>query len=221
MIKVSISQELKTANPGMALGVMECRVQNTAFSDDLWREIAALTAEIRSTLTFDSIKEQPQIAATRRMYTVCGKDPSRYRPSAEALMRRIVKGNDLYQINTMVDLVNLVSMRYGYSIGGFDADKVEGDVVAGIGREGEPYNGIGRGPLNIAGLPVLRDAVSGFGTPTSDEERTAMSLETSHFLMVVNAYDGPALLPELFDYTRQLLEKYADAKDIETKIVRS
>ena len=203
----------------MALGVMECRVQNTAFSDDLWREIAALTAEIRNTLTFDSIKEQPQIAATRRMYTVCGKDPSRYRPSAEALMRRIVKGNDLYQINTMVDLVNLVSMRYGYSIGGFDADKVEGDVVAGIGREGEPYNGIGRGPLNIAGLPVLRDAVSGFGTPTSDEERTAMSLETSHFLMVVNAYDGPALLPELFDYTRQLLEKYAAATNISTNII--
>ena len=203
----------------MALGVMECRVQNTAFSDDLWREIAALTAEIRSSLTFDSIKEQPQIAATRRMYTVCGKDPSRYRPSAEALMRRIVKGNDLYQINTMVDLVNLVSMRYGYSIGGFDADNVEGDVVAGIGREGEPYNGIGRGPLNIAGLPVLRDAVSGFGTPTSDEERTAMSLETSHFLMVVNAYDGPALLPELFDYTRQLLEKYAAATDISTNII--
>ena len=219
MIKVSISQELNTANPGMALGVMECRVQNTAFSDDLWREIAALTAEIRNTLTFDSIKEQPQIAATRRMYTVCGKDPSRYRPSAEALMRRIVKGNDLYQINTMVDLVNLVSMRYGYSIGGFDADKVEGDVVAGIGREDEPYNGIGRGPLNIAGLPVLRDAVSGFGTPTSDEERTAMSLETSHFLMVVNAYDGPALLPELFDYTRQLLEKYAAATDISTNII--
>lgn len=219
MIKVSISQELKAANSGMALGVMECRVQNTAFSDDLWREIAALTAEIRSNLTFDTIKEQPQIAATRRMYTVCGKDPSRYRPSAEALMRRIVKGNDLYQINTMVDLVNLVSMRFGYSIGGFDADKVEGDVVAGIGREGEPYNGIGRGPLNIAGLPVLRDSVSGFGTPTSDDERTAMSLETSHFLMVVNAYDGPALLPELFDYTRQLLEKYADGKEFETKIV--
>ena len=203
----------------MALGVMECRVQNTAFSDDLWREIAALTAEIRSTLTFDSIKEQPQIAATRRMYTVCGKDPSRYRPSAEALMRRIVKGNDLYQINTMVDLVNLVSMRYGYSIGGFDADKVEGDVVARIGREGEPYNGIGRGPLNIVGLPVLRDSVSGFGTPTSDEERTAMSLETNHFLMVVNAYDGPALLPELFDYTRQLLEKYVAATDISTNII--
>ena len=198
---------------------MECRVRNTEYNADLWGEIAALTAEICANLTFEAIKEQPQIAATRRMYADCGKDPSRYRPSAEALMRRIVKGNDLYQINTMVDLVNLVSMRFGYSIGGFDADKVVGNVVAGIGREGEPYNGIGRGPLNIACLPVLRDVVSGFGTPTSDEERTAMSLETSHFLMVVNAYDGPALLSELFDYTRQLLEKYADAVDIETKIV--
>ena len=220
MINVSIGPELKAVNPTMALGVMECKVLNTSYNEGLWSEIDALTAEIRRTLTPDAIKEQPQIAATRRMYSDCGKDPSRYRPSAEALMRRLVKGNNLYQINTMVDLVNLVSMRFGYSIGGFDADKVVGNVVAGIGREGEPYNGIGRGPLNIACLPVLRDSVSGFGTPTSDEERTAMSLETSHFLMVVNAYDGPALLPELFDYTRQLLEKYADAKDIETKIVR-
>ena len=219
MIEVSIGQELKAVNAGMALGVMECRVRNTEYNADLWGEIAALTAQIRANLTFEAIKEQPQIAATRRMYADCVKDPSRYRPSAEALMRRIVKGNDLYQINTMVDLVNLVSMRFGYSIGGFDADKVVGNVVAGIGREGEPYNGIGRGPLNIACLPVLRDAVSGFGTPTSDEERTAMSLETSHFLMVVNAYDGPALLPELFGYTEQLLEKYADATEIETKII--
>ena len=219
MIEVSIGQELKAVNVGMALGVMECRVRNTEYNANLWGEIAALTAEIRANLTFEAIKEHPQIAATRRMYADCGKDPSRYRPSAEALMRRIVKGNDLYQINTMVDLVNLVSMRFGYSIGGFDADKVVGNVVAGIGREGEPYNGIGRGPLNIACLPVLRDAVSGFGTPTSDEERTAMSLETSHFLMVVNAYDGPNLLPDLFDYTRQLLEKYTDAVEIETKIV--
>ena len=219
MIEVSIGQELKAVNAVMALGVMECRVRNTEYNADLWGEIAALTAEIRANLTFEAIKEQPQIAATRRMYADCGKDPSRYRPSAEALMRRIVKGNDLYQINTMVDLVNLVSMRFGYSIGGFDADTVVGNVVAGIGREGELYNGIGRGPLNIACLPVLRDAVSGFGTPTSDEERTAMSLETSHFLMVVNAYDGPALLSELFGYTEQLLVKYADATGIETKII--
>ena len=219
MIEVSISNELKSVNPTMVLGVMECKALNTNYNEGLWSEIDALTAEIRRTLTPDTIKEQPQIAATRRMYADCGKDPSRYRPSAEALMRRLVKGNNLYQISTLVDLVNLVSMRSGYSIGGFDADKIVGNVVAGIGREGEPYNGIGRGPLNIACLPVLRDSVSGFGTPTSDEERTAMSLETSHLLMVINAYDGGAILPELFEYSERLLTTYADATEISTKII--
>ena len=220
MINVSISPELKAVNPTMVLGVMECKAQNSNYNEGLWSEIYALTAEIRRTLTPDTIKEQPQIAATRRMYADCGKDPSRYRPSAEALMRRLVKGNNLYQISTLVDLVNLVSMRSGYSIGGFDADKIVGNVVAGIGREGEPYNGIGRGPLNIACLPVLRDSVSGFGTPTSDDERTAMSLDTKHLLMVINAYDGGAILPELFEYSERLLTTYADASEIEHWIVR-
>ena len=104
-------------------------------------------------------------------------------------------------MSTLVDLINLASIAYGYSIGGFDADKIvlpplsstgeenEG-LVLGIGREGEPYEGIGRGPLNIAGLPVYRDALGGIGTPTSDHERTKLSLETKRLLTIVNGYDG-------------------------------
>lgn len=221
MIKAIITDELRKINNKMALGVLECNVENTQFNAALWQEIDKLTEEIKSTLTPDTIKQHPQIVATRQMYSACGKDPSRYRPSAEGLMRRIAKGNNLYQINTLVDLVNLVSMRYGYSIGGFDAEKIVGTTIAaGIGKEGEPYNGIGRGSLNIACLPVLRDKQGGFGTPTSDEERTAMSLETTHFLMVVNAYDGEELLPDLFNYTTQILEKYANATNIITNIVK-
>lgn len=101
----------------------------------------------------------PPIQATRTVYKCCGKDPSRYRPSSEALMRRMLKGLDLYQIDTAVNLINLASIAYGYTIGGFDAGKTAGDtIVLGIGREGEPYEGIGRDLLNIAGLPVYRDA---------------------------------------------------------------
>ena len=85
----------------------------------------------------------------------------------------MLQGKELYQIDTLVDLVNLASIAFGYSIGGFDADKFVGDTLTlGIGREGEPYEGIGRGMLNIAGLPVYRDAQGGVGTPTSDNERT-------------------------------------------------
>ena len=88
-------------------------------------------------------------------------------------------------------MINLASIAYGYSIGGFDADKFVGDTLTlGIGREGEPYEGIGRGMLNIAGLPVYRDAIGGVGTPTSDNERTKITIGTRRVLVLVNGYDG-------------------------------
>ena len=103
----------------------------------------------------------------------------------------MLQGKELYQIDTLVDLVNLASIAFGYSIGGFDADKFEGDTLTlGVGREGEPYEGIHRGLINIAGLPVYRDAKGGVGTPTSDNERTKMTLDTTHLVVLINGYDG-------------------------------
>lgn len=142
---------------------------------------------------------------TREVYKKLGKDPNRYRPSAEALLRRIVRGIPLYQINTLVDLINLVSMKTGYSIGGFDADKIEGDLVLGVGKAGEKFEAIGRGLLNIEGLPVYRDNVGGIGTPTSDEERTKITLETTNLLMIINGYSGKSGLEEATEYAKRLL----------------
>lgn len=120
-------------------------------------------------------------------------------------------GLDLYQIDTAVDLINLASIAYGYSIGGFDAGKIVGDtLVLGIGREGEAYEGIGRGPLNIAGLPVYRDNQGGIGTPTSDHERTKLTLSTTHLLALVNGYDGNReQVLACAEYMQELLKKYA------------
>ena len=166
-------------------------------------------------MTTDSLKDMPSIAATRRVYKACGKDPSRYRPASEQLIRRMLQGKELYQIDTLVDLVNLASIAYGYSIGGFDADKFVGDTLTlGIGREGEPYEGIGRGPLNIAGLPVYRDAQGGVGTPTSDNERTKMTMETTHLVVLVNGYDGNReRVMENAQYLKQLIERFASGSD--------
>ena len=112
-------------------------------------------------------------------------------------------------------LINLVSIASGYSIGGFDADKFEGNTLTlGIGRAGEPYEGIGRGELNIEGMPVYRDAVGGVGTPTSDNERTKLSLSTTHLLVIVNGYDGDVPhLQETVAYMQSLLEKYAEGRE--------
>ena len=192
---------------------VEAEVINTPYNEALWKEIETLGAQWRQELTTESLKEITSIAATRRVYKACGKDPSRYRPASEALIRRVLQGKELYQRDTLVDLVNLASMAFGYSIGGFDADKFVGDTLTlGIGREGEPYEGIGRGMINIQGLPVYRDAEGGVGTPTSDHERTKMSLETKHLLILINGYDGNRQrVCENAEYLQDLLRKYAQS----------
>lgn len=210
-LKFEISEELRERCPAFVGAAVCADVQNSPSSAALWDEIDLFINDYRSRYTVDSIKEMPAIQATREAYKRCGKDPSRYRPSSESLIRRTLKGNELYRVDTLVDLINLASIAYGYSIGGFDADRIEGDtLVLGIGREGEAYEGIGRGALNIAGLPVYRDSIGGIGTPTSDHERTKLSLGTKHLLTIVNGYDGNRETTlACARFLQELLRKYA------------
>ncbi len=210
MMHFIISDEIRKACPQFRGLAILADVHNTAYCEPLWQEIEHFTQEYRQRYTTESIKTMRPIQATREAYKRCGKDPSRYRPSAEALCRRILKGSPLYQIDTLVDLINVVSIASGYSIGGFDADKIEGDTLTlGIGRAGEPYEGIGRGELNIEGMPVYRDARGGIGTPTSDNERTKLTLQTTRLLTIINGYSGEDGLREAGDYMQELLRRYA------------
>ena len=212
-IIINVSQEIESVCPEFVGACVEAQVVNTPYCEELWQEIEALGERFRSELTTESLKDMTSIAATRRVYKACGKDPSRYRPASEALIRRMLQGKELYQRDTLVDLVNLASIAYGYSIGGFDADKFVGNTLTlGIGREGEPYEGIGRGLLNICGLPVYRDAEGGVGTPTSDNERTKMTLDTRHLVVLINGYDGnEQRVRENAEYIQQLLCKYCQS----------
>jgi DNA/RNA-binding domain of Phe-tRNA-synthetase-like protein len=214
-MKIIVSKEIEQVCPEFVGACVEAQVRNTSYHAELWDEIRRLGDKCRQELTTESLKELPSIAATRRVYKACGKDPSRYRPASEQLIRRMLQGKELYQIDTLVDLVNVASIAYGYSIGGFDADKFVGDTLTlGIGREGEPYEGIGRGMLNIAGLPVYRDAQGGVGTPTSDNERTKMTLETTHLVVLVNGYDGNReRVMANAEYLKELIIKYAAGSD--------
>ena len=210
-MRIIVSEEIEQVCPVFVGAAVEAMVQNSSYSEKLWDEIRSWEEKFRKELTTESLKELTSIAATRTIYKKCGKDPSRYRPASEALIRRMLQGKELYQIDTLVDLVNLASIAYGYSIGGFDAAKIVGDTLTlGIGKEGEPYEGIGRGMLNIAGLPVYRDAVGGVGTPTSDHERTKLTLSTTHLLVLINGYDGNRQrVEENARFIQELLRKYA------------
>ena len=204
MTNISISEEIATACPDLHVLVLSCDVCNSEPDERLWQEIADEEKAVRETVKLEQINKWLPIQATRQAYKRLGKDPNRYRPSSEALRR----------------LINLVSIRSGYSIGGFDADKIAGgSLVLGVGREGEIYHGIGRGELNIAGLPVYRDAVGGVGTPTSDEERTKIGLDTTHLLMIINGYSGLEGLEAAGKYAVGLLSKYVSAINMEAELV--
>lgn len=209
-MEIIVSEEIETVCPKFVGACVEAKVQNSPYCQELWDEINALGEKYRDTLTTESLKEMSGIAATRKVYRACGKDPSRYRPASEALIRRMLQGKQLYQRDTLVDLVNLASIAFGYSIGGFDADKFEGDTLTlGVGKAGEPYEGIGRGNINIEGLPVYRDSLGGVGTPTSDNERTKMMSETSHLVVLINGYDGnEQQVRANAEYIQSLLKKY-------------
>lgn len=209
-MKIIVSEEIETVCPNFVGACVEANVQNSPYCQELWDEINLLGEKYKDTLTTESLKEMSGIAATRKVYRVCGKDPSRYRPASEALIRRMLQGKQLYQRDTLVDLVNLASIAFGYSIGGFDADKFEGETLTlGIGKAGEPYEGIGRGNINIEGLPVYRDRLGGVGTPTSDNERTKMMSDTSHLVVLINGYDGnEQQVRANAEYIQSLLKKY-------------
>ena len=217
---VIIDKRIVDVCPGMRVGLIRANVQNTPTGDELWQELELAARDVVSRYELLEINKRPAVAATRRVYKHFGKDPNRYRVASEALCRRLIRGLGIYRLTTLVDLINLVSIRSGYPISALDADKLEGDSLSlGIGEEGEYYEGIGRGQLNIAGMPVYRDAKGGVATPTSDEERTKITELTTRVQININGYAGEMPMAECVDWVVALLKKYAMATDIETQII--
>lgn len=209
-MQVIISDEIKNFCPKIKICVVQAKVCNSPTPQTLSEEMDALEHRFRENFNLDDINKRPAIHATRLAYKALGKEPARYRPSAEALCRRILREIPLYRINTLVDIINIISVESGFSIGAFDIGKIQGNVLTlGIGKAGEDFEAIGRGKLNIEGLPVYRDATGGIGTPTSDHERTKITEETTELLIIINSYNGIEGLEEAVNHLLELLLKYA------------
>jgi len=128
-----------------------------------------------------------EIAAVRTMYKRVGIDPTKRRPSSEALLRRVRKGEGLPRINSMVDVCNWCSLEFQLPYGLYDAAHIEGDVVLRLGREGESYAGIRKDEVHVGGRITLADSHGAFGNPTSDSARTMVTGATTRALVVVFA----------------------------------
>lgn len=221
MIPVSINNDLKTCVPELTLYCIESDVTLQSRNLELWKTIETKTEELAATLQTEDISKLPAIAASRTAYKSCGKDPARYRLSAEALLRRITQRKSLYRVNNVVDLLNLTSISTGFSIGGYDADKISGEIAFGIGKKNEPYEAIGRGVMNIESLPVFRDKKGAFGSPTSDSVRTSVTMDTKRFLMIIiNFGTEEEKEIEAAKIAIDFLKKYANAKNIVKKEIK-
>jgi DNA/RNA-binding domain of Phe-tRNA-synthetase-like protein len=219
-MNIEISNRIREACPHLALAIITCEVTNPETSAALWGELEDEIQRFRETYALEDINKRPTIAATRSISKSLGKDPNRYRPSAEALCRRIIRDIPIYKVSTLVDIINLVSIRSGFSIGGFDADLIQGDVKLDAGTVSDDFEAIGRGKLNVEGLPLYKDQVGGIGTPTSDNERTKLSPDTTQLLVVINGYSGEDGLLEAANHCIQLLKKYAALGKYEVSILK-
>jgi DNA/RNA-binding domain of Phe-tRNA-synthetase-like protein len=219
-MKVTIDPELKKKCPQTALGYVTAHVDAGESPTPLLAEMKARVDEILRLPEPRMVLESQAIAATRRGYKALGKDPARYRGSAEALLRRVIAGKGLPQINAVVDIINLVSVESRLSIGLYDLAHVSGDIVFRAGRAGETYKGIGKYDLNLEGLPVFCDALGPHGSPTSDSERTMVASETKQVLGIIISFGGAEGLERWTQRMSALLTQYAAAQNLEIQTIQ-
>jgi len=214
---ISIDPELKRACPQLALGCVKGTVVVRESSADLVDELKARAGGLSSQA---AVIDSPQLAAVRQCYKSLGKDPSRYRGSSEALIRRVLSGKELYFINNVVEVNNLVSLESLCPVGSYDLGNVAEPIVFRIGRPGESYKGIGKGLINIAELPVFCDSNRPFGSPTSDSERAMITEQTTRILAAIFCLAGSASLATWAQRAVSLLTRYADGSNLSFEIVQ-
>lgn len=219
-MSVTIDADLRKKCPRTALGCLTARVKTEASPVALLAEMNQRELEIQELPFPRGVLESPQVEATRRAYKALGKDPARYRGSAEALLRRIVAGKGFPQINTVVDVINLVSVESRLPVGLYDAAHISGSVVFRAGLAGETYKGIGKYDLNLEGLPLFADDQGPHGSATSDSERTMVTAQTTGILAIIVSFAGHEGLDRWTRRMSDLLAEHAAAQNVDILIVQ-
>src|ERR1700694_5940215 len=217
-MQLTIDDALKAKSPKAALGCVSAQVQAAASPVALITELNNCEQAILRLLEPRSVLDSPQILATRAAYKALGKDPARYRGSAEALLRRAIAGKSVPRINAVVDIINLVSVESRLPIGLYDLAHVSGDILFRIRRAGETYKGIGKYDLNLEGIPIFCDALGPHGSPTSDSERTMVTSETKQVLAIIISFGGKEGLERVTERLGRLFQQFAVGREITTTL---
>ena len=219
MIDIAICKELKEVCPEITLGCIQAHVNVENSDAGLWAEINSYCAVLNKEIHIEDLAALTRIKAGREVYKKLGKVPSKYRLSSEALIRRVLQGKGVYKINNIVDINNLISLKSKFPVGSYNIKNLNSPVTLIVGKKGEQYKGIGKELISIENLPVLSDSISSFGSPTSDSERAMITNDANEILMCIFSFSGKTELEEYLIYARELLEKHANGKEIEIKII--
>lgn len=218
MLDIAVCNAFAKAAIPVTLGVIQADVTVTEPGQALSEALDKVAAERITGLSGGTVGDIGQIAAARKTYKMLGKDPSRYRPSAESLMRRLVQGKGIYRINNVVDTNNLISLKTGFSIGTYDVKSLEPPIVFRKGETDEGYKAIGRGRLNLENLPIFVDGAGPFGSPTSDSERSLISMDTDELLMVIIGFGETPDISSALEFAAERLRLYCYAKNVRSDI---
>jgi DNA/RNA-binding domain of Phe-tRNA-synthetase-like protein len=200
-MQLQLDEKLKTRIAGVTFGMVTIHGVTVRESDErLWKQVEILSQRLTSEFSLDRLSENEQIAAVRGLQRSFGFDPTRYRPSSESLLRRVLKGQGLYQINTAVDVNNLCSLEFLLPMCSYDLRYVKGQVRVRIGEAGEEYPGIGRQVFQAENKVIIADDSGIMGSTVSDSERTKVSTETTDILLAIY---GPANMDP------RIIEQYA------------
>lgn len=217
-MEIRIDEGWKEWAPDLQVGSLVAEVVVEESQAALNDELGDLIEEIQSTLPVASIAKEAAIAAMRKTYRMVGKDPTKYRVSSEALLRRIGRGLGLYRVNNVVEINNYISMKSRCPVCAYDISKLEGPIAFTVAPEGTVYEGIGRGNLNIEFLPVFSDAKGPFGSLTSDSARTCVGPETRKIVLNIISVHLHENMQEWLMEVERLLVNYAQGKNIEKSI---
>jgi DNA/RNA-binding domain of Phe-tRNA-synthetase-like protein len=183
--------EIRIELPGVKLGLVHGEGLRVGPADEaLARLVQEVCEQKRGEFTVESLAEAPPVRAVRAMFREWDIDPSKYRPSSEALLRRVVQGKGLYAVSNVVDIGNLGSIETGWPYGCYDLGKVSPPIALRSGAPGERYEGIGKRTWHLEGRPVLADAAGPFGSPISDSTRTMITEAAREILAVIYAPAG-------------------------------
>ena len=188
-----ISNDLKNLLPSFSVIAYEIDFESDFDAMNKSKEVdeylEKLYTLVSSKYNYDEITKIPKLKQTRDGYKKMGKDPSHTRPACEALLRRVVKGNNLYRLGDVIDLGNILSIETLRSVCVVDKERLVNDVVIRLGTKEDIYEGINRGLINVTNIPVYTDEIGPFGCPTSDTLRTCVTSSTKSILVMIICFD--------------------------------